>query len=168
MIITYNQILHLPIFAIRDQANLGRVSEIIIDNNKLSIAALVVSSSWLAKSIKVVPSTDMIELLKEAILVSNETAKIDVEEIPRIKKYIKSRLYGLGQKVFTEKGRYLGRVNDFMVESTSLEIKNFYVKHLFFERIISSSSVIEFTGRKIVIKDELKSILVSETANALD
>ena len=155
MLLVYSKILSLPVVDLRNREKVGHVSDIIIDKNSLKVAALEVSAGnffWPKKIFVCWP--DIVHLLKEAVVVSDENSANDLIDLPKIGRLISEKYYGLNQTVETESKKNVGRVFDYLIDALGGSIAKIYVKSMFNERIIPAAKIIEYTGRKFIIKDD--------------
>ena len=172
MILKYSSIIGLPVADLKDQSHVGKVSEVIIDPCSVSIAAVAVEQpSWLFSKSRFVIKLDVVYLLKNGVIIEDAESLIDREESVNIERLIKSNNFGIGQKVVTSSGILLGHVYDFLVESESLSITKFYIKHLLRERIISIDKIESVDGKLITVKDnqnlaKIKTMPLQETLAA--
>lgn len=169
MIIRYSQILHTPVVEIKNQSRLGIVEELILQKSNLNILAATVKIYPLLPIHKVITSDDIVEIAKEAVIVQNEDSISDIKENVRIADALKGNAKGVGQKVVTKSGKYLGRVFDYTVESSACALVSIYVKYLISVRIISRAAIIDFDKDKIVVEDDFEAVkasILAETQTA--
>jgi uncharacterized protein YrrD len=164
MIIKYSQIIHSPVVEIKNQSRLGIVEEIILRKSNLNILAAVVRIYPILPIRKVITSDDIVEIAKEAVIVQSEDSISDIKENVRIAEALKGNAKGVGQKVVTKSGKYLGRVFDYTVESTACALVSIYVKYLISVRIISRAAIVDFDKDKIVVEDDFETIKASVLA----
>lgn len=167
MIVRYTSIIGSLVAELKDQTKVGQISEIIIDNNKLSIAAIALDLPfWSFEKNKFILSFDIVHLLKDGAIINSENSIIDLEESILLQRMIKEKYFGIGQRVVTSNGTYIGRVYDFLIESDNLTITKFYVKNILAERIIPVSKVISLEGKTITIRDNYTSNRIENVAMA--
>jgi uncharacterized protein YrrD len=165
MILTYTKIVDQNIYELKSQHKLGKVSEIIIKKSNLSIYGVILQNdSFLGRNVKVVNAADIVELTPNGVLVKDEDSVTSLKDNLRMKEAIDHKYFGIGQKVYTRKGKYIGKVFDFTISSDTLEITKFYTKSLLAERIIASAAIVEFNKKKIVIKNDYESVAVAAVA----
>jgi len=159
MLLSYSKIISLPVVDLQNRIKVGTVSDIIIDKNSLKVAALIVNAGnffWPKKTYVCWP--DIVHVLKEAVVVTDENSANDLTDLPKIGRLISEKCYGLNQTVETESGKNIGRVFDYLIDSLSGHLAKIYVKNIFNERIIPVTKIIEFTGRKFIIKNDKTAI----------
>lgn len=165
MLIRYSKIINSPIYEVRTNTFLGSVSEIIFDFDNLKIIGLIVKGNeYFFKKGAGISATNIIELSAEnAVYVDNEHALTPLEELIRIKKKYDDKNCGVGQRVETKSGKKIGKVYEILFENKSLNLKKFYVKNVFSERIITDSSIISIDNKKITIKDDYEAVRIGAT-----
>lgn len=154
MIIKYSSLIGSLAAELKDQTRLGKVAEVVIDNQTLCLAAIVLKQPFLfyTKNKFVLPM-DIVYLLKDGVIAKDLESLIDQNESVKIDKLVKAKSYGIGQKVVTDTGEQLGHVYDFVIDTESLSITKFYVKQLIHDRIIPIDKVMSMEARTITIKD---------------
>jgi len=155
MMLLYSKIIGGPVAEIKTQSRSGEIADLFINNEDLSVAGIIVKIHHLFMSDKkVVNSTDIVQLLKDGAIIRDSESLCDIEDLIRLKKLYENKSYGLSQKVITKSGQFVGRVYDYMIDSTTMTIRKFYVKKLISEVIIPTSKVIEMEGKTITIKED--------------
>jgi len=158
MIVKYTSIVGSVVAELRDQTKIGRISEVVIDSNKISITAFAIDMPfWSFQKNKFVLGIDVVHLLRDGVIIDDVESIIEPGESIQLEKMIKAKCFGIGQRVETSSGEHIGTVYDFLVETDNLAITKFYIKQLFSERIISKDNVLAFDGKTIKIKDNYAS-----------
>jgi sporulation protein YlmC with PRC-barrel domain len=165
VILKYSSIIGSLVAELRDQTKIGKVSEVIIDKEKLEIAALAVEQSFIffSKS-KFVLKMDIISLLKDGVIITDQDSIIDLKGSVKLEKLVKGKNFGIGQRVFTDNGKMIGTVYDYLVETNTLSITKLYVKHLVKEFIIPVEKILSFEGKVITIKDSYNASRIERAA----
>lgn len=162
MLLPYSKIVGSPIIDLKTQSKLGEVSEIVIKKSDISLHGLILrGSSILSRKTNVVAASDIVEIIKGAVVVSDIDSVVDFDEAIRLKEAFLKGFHGIGQKVVTKNGKTIGKVFDYLVQSDTNLIVKFYVKNLLSEKIIGRNSVISFEKNKIVIKDDFEEIRIA-------
>ncbi|MEI7792910.1 MAG: PRC-barrel domain-containing protein [Candidatus Berkelbacteria bacterium] len=107
---------------------------------------------------------DVLKILKKNIVIRDESAISEIKDLVRVKTLIDDGFFGVGQKVQTESGQYLGRLYDFLVDSDNLVITKLYIKGLANERIIPATSIVSIEPKIITVKDPLDAIEATREA----
>lgn len=155
MMVLYSKLIGAPVAELKDQTKVGEISDFIIENAGLTLAGAIISQdNFLFSKKKVISSIDFIQLLKKGVIIGDENAIAELSEIGKLETLYKNKNYGIGQKVITKSGQYVGHVFDYLIDAPTLAIRKFYIKKLFNERIIPVTSVISFEGKIITIKED--------------
>jgi sporulation protein YlmC with PRC-barrel domain len=151
----------MPVAELKDQTRLGKVSEVVIDNEKLSVAALVLQQPnlFFLKN-KFILAIDIVYLLKNGLIIKDDESLVDQNESVNVDRLVKEKCFGIGQKVITDSGEYLGHVYDFMIESETLSITRLLIKKMMQDRIIQTDKVITMTGKIITVKDNYAGVRI--------
>lgn len=163
MIISYSQIVGKDILAIDEQKTVGKISDIVIQKNDLKIKGFVLHSSFFFNSPKAISFGDIVEVDQKAVVTQNQNNVLSLKELVSMDKAIKSKLYGLKQRVVTKSGKDIGYVYDYTIESSSGMIYSLYVKKYFSEKIIPRSIILEIKNNKYLIEDDYELIKNSAT-----
>lgn len=164
MIVKYSQIIHSPVLELKGQTRLGVASDLVIQKSDLSIKAVIVKYGLLNVNTRVATNTDIIELNSGSVIVRDDGSVVSLSEAERVREAISDKMYGIGQRVNTKSGKYIGRVYDYTLDNTTLSLHKLYVKSLLDERIISVSSIIKFEGKNIKVKDDFELITAAGPA----
>ena len=156
MIVRYSQVVHSPIVEIRSQSLLGKVSEVVLQKSDFSVKAVLFKSSPLSLERRVVTETDILEITPQAVLVNDENSSESLSESPRVQQSLKTKSFGVGQKVVTKSKKRVGRVVDFTFDSQIMKIQNLYVKSMLSDRIIPSTVIEKVEGKTITISDDFE------------
>jgi len=169
MLILYSKLIGAPIAEIKEAAKLGSITDFVINNDDLTIAAAIVKSGLpLVSKKKVVSATDFVRIFKDGIIINNKDAVLGLDEVVRITNLCDRKCYGLAQKVVTKSNKYIGHVYDYLINSNTGAIQKFYIKKLLSDRIIPASAVITMEGKLITIKDDKPYVFVPTVETALD
>lgn len=155
MMALYSKLIGTPLAELKNQSKIGDIADFIINNEDLTIAGVIVrKENWLFSKNKVVSSTDIVSLLKKGIIVNDEDAVAELSEISKLDRLYEKKNYGIAQRVVTKSGQYVGHVFDYLIDTTSLSIRKFYIKRLFRELLIPVGSIVSFEGKTITIKED--------------
>lgn len=154
MIINYSQIVGSQIVAMREQQAVGKVADLVLQKSDLKIKAVLLDKTFFFNPQKVVTFGDIIEYDKNALIIQNSDQIVNLEEVVTVAKAVKSKSYGVRQKVFTKSKKIVGYVYDYSIESSNGMLYNLYVKYLLADRLIARSSILEFTGNSFIIEDD--------------
>lgn len=158
MVTLYSKIVGAPVFEMVNQEKVGTVFDLIYGPDKLSLAGIVFNKGIFERKTNVVSVHNLVEISTKdvAILVDNFDAVQDLDDLVRLKNKSEKGFCGIGQKVFTKSGQYVGKVYDVLIDCHSFELKKFYIKNLLSDRIVAHSAVLEFEPKRIVIKDDFE------------
>lgn len=101
---------------------------------------------------------------REVMTIHNFDSIVQAEDILRAHEILESGIMLRGSKVETEKGKYLGRVTDYAVDTNTFDLRRIEVAKAFlglirFEtRLIPAKEIVEILPGKIVVKEDMKVI----------
>lgn len=154
MLINYSKIINSNIVEIKTQSKLGQISDLIIQKTGLKISGMTLKRGFLERNTRVINTTDIVGLANGAVVVQDEDSVSVLNDNVRMKESYDDGFRGIHQRVVTKSGKNIGIVFDYLVESETLSIAKFYIRTLLSEKIIGISQVVEFSGKKLIIKDE--------------
>jgi len=156
MILRYTKLIGLPIFELREQTKLGAINDLLIDRSGQKISGFLLESPILSfKKPLIVLDLDVIEILKDVVLVKDEKSVIPISESLSAQELLRKRFVGINQRIESETGQYLGKAYDYLIDSKTLGVTKFYAKKVFKEIVVPSINIVEFLGHKIIVKDNL-------------
>lgn len=166
MMSLYSKIINSPVVELKTQTQIGVVDDLIIHKTKLEVYGIILKrTSFLNfKETEVISGTDILEMNSQAVVVNNYDAVIPLSESIRLKEAINQKYYGIYQRIVSKKGKNIGLVYDYLVDSSTQKITKFYCRTFLSEKIISSNSVIDMEGKKIIIKDEFETKKIIDPA----
>jgi len=158
MITRYSQVLHTPVITLDEQKNLGVVSDIVLNKTDFIIKAFIVRTMPIIPIRKVVSFSDVVEIASNAVLVQNNDAISEMRDSVRVREALKAKAHGIGQRVYTKSGKFVGVVYDYTIHSETGKIIKLYIKTWLSDRIIGTETIFKVKGKKIIIKDEFETI----------
>lgn len=165
MLLNYSKIIGLPVADLQNENNIGSIKEILF-NSECAVVGFMLRSAFLSLSDdrKIIPSDIVVSLSKDGLTIRKGEDIAEMSEMVRLKGIVSHRLFGVNQKVATAGGEQVGTVYDYLIESTTLAIVKFYVRHLWQEKIIPVSQIVGFETNKIIIKDNSNTVPASDPA----
>ncbi len=110
------------------------------------------------------PLIDIQRFEAEEVIVASEGRLVVVDDLPRVKKLLESPLKLLDARVFTESGRFLGKVVDVVFDEHSGEILKYYVARPFLLSplkaylVVDRREVLRVEKRGVIVKDPEKKV----------
>lgn len=155
MFIPYSKIIGLPVFAVKNQSLAGHIVDVVLKKTAFEPQGFIIKISPLPLTKhKVISSTDVIELSNQGLVVDNENSISDLKDAVRLRETIEDGYIGIGQKVYTESGKRIGKVFDYLVSVPDLSINKIYVKNMISERILPVSLIRSYKKDIIIVVDD--------------
>ncbi len=148
-----NQILGLPIISIADGGEVGNVKSLVINPDKGSVDFLTIEHEDWQVSVKAIPFKKVIGIGEYAVTVENESAIIDLNEIPIANQLVNKKIKILNTKMMTRKGELIGEVNEYFLDDNTGDIMGMLLTTKEKQVALSSEAVITF-GKDIIIVSE--------------
>ncbi|MBU1992240.1 hypothetical protein KKG51_00865 [Patescibacteria group bacterium] len=153
----------MPIL-IEDSARpVGRVHDLIVDPENGNLIAFTANS----RGNKVIAPRDVLKFGRHLLIRDHEDI-CDTGDILRVSEVQERAVPIMKNKVEAEKGEYLGRVFDYVVDTKAQKLIKLYVAKSLLGllrvdvRIISAKYIVEITPNVILIKDSLAKIPIEE------
>lgn len=156
MLIEYSKLVGLPVFNLENQDRVAELVGFFVDEDDGKLEVLIAKTYGLIKRMKFISTKEITELLKDALIIQDSESLVDPAEMVRFNKKYKKRSRIIGEKVITKNGDLIGKVHDFVIESSTLSITRLYVKKFLDQRIIHASAIIKIERDKITIKDKFE------------
>lgn len=142
---------------------IGQITKPIIDPDHLKIIAFYTGGGPIPRSgANILDSSSIREYSKYGIVIDSTDELVDPEDVVKISKILKLNFDLIGLKVETKKGSKLGKVSDYIVNSSDFIVQQIVVKRpvlksfLDPELIIHRREIVEITDYKVIVKDEEK------------
>jgi len=144
------------VISIQTQKNLGKIKRGVVDPDTGRLVAFelktALTRNWLAL-------VDVREYGEDEILINSEGKLLILDDLPRVKKLLQSSLKVVQAKVFTESGRFLGRVSDVVFDEHSGEIIKYYIAQPFLLNPLRAYLILD---RKQILRVERKGLIVKD------
>lgn len=149
-------LLGASVISAQTQKRLGAIKRGVVDPDTGKIIAFelktVLKENWLAL-------VDIQEYEGNEVLIASEGRLAVIDDMPRLKKLLDSFCKVLEAKVFTESGRFLGRVSDVVFDEHSGEILKYYIARPFLFSPLKAYLVLD---RREVLRVEKKGLIVKD------
>lgn len=151
----------VPILSLHMGGAIARIERAIIDPDSLKIVAFEVDGGAVdSETGNILGVSSIREVAKMGMIIDSVDELYDLEDVERVRKIAELNFNLIGLKVETKKGRRLGKVRDFVVNTDNFMILQIAVERPLLkaltdsELLIGRSQIREITDYKIVVKDE--------------
>ncbi len=157
----FSELIGLPLVSRADKHAVGRVWEFFLDPDTGKLLGVFTTHR------QIIVPMDLGRILDGQWEVHSCDAPLEEEELVRLNKIPKPKRRLIHKPVVTRSGHYLGRVEDFEIDLTTLTLTRLHVtrKALFWvmeERMIERKQILRITEKAVVVKDGV--IKVAEKA----
>lgn len=121
-----SELIGKPIVSTDNGAVLGNVHEFGVDTAQQKIIALVIAGEGLFSKGKAVRA-ESVGNVSDNVTVPSSQAVISIEQIPNLKALLEQHIKLHNLLVVTQSGHRVGHIEDYAVDSTTLEIKEYYL-----------------------------------------
>lgn len=141
-------IIGLPVFTLAEGKELGKITEILVNPGRGTVAALVVENTT-----KIVTFSSIKSIGKDAVVIDSASQLIELSEHRSIERWKEIRI--VDSKVITSAGRYMGQVGDFLLDMLTGKIISCMATDPEGERsAIPASRIVTFGKDALIVVDE--------------
>jgi uncharacterized protein YrrD len=159
MLLQASHIFRMPVASLEDNAKIGDVKLILIDKKLLKVAGFIIHFGGIFSGKNLLLSeTDILDIDKNGVVIRSKENLIDPTEVLRIKKLVDERFNLFGLRARTKSKKNLGKISDFVLDSTAMQIVKFHINHTLEDRIIDLSKVVKVSNKEIVFEDDIEEI----------
>lgn len=155
-------------------APIAQLSSAVIDPSNLNIVAYSLSGGLVNnRPENYLRTADIREFSPIGMIIDSIDDLVDPNEIIKIRDILKLNFHLIGHKVVTKKGKKLGKVSDFTIDSATFSIYQLIVQRPLFsgltdpELTINRSQIIEIDDYKVVIKNDQEEVHVPATKQTI-
>lgn len=148
---------NVPIMSLQTGSEIARTEDFIIDPRDLMIKAIYCKGARLDFYPAVLYIDDVREYGRIGIIVDSADKLMDPSELVRLQEILKFNFRLIGKKVIDERGRKLGTVSDYSIESQSYMVSKLVVAPPVLkilqsaEKLIDRNQIVEINEREIVV-----------------
>ena len=171
MLVIGSKVLGMPVLSLHMGGEIARTTKAIIDPEDLMVRAYTLSGAVIDNDPEVgqiLDTRDVREYSSEGLIVDSADRFVNQEDVIRIDEIMKLNFDLIGLKVVTSKGKKLGKVVDYTLDSNTFMIYQIIVQRPLMESFIdpqltiNRSQITEIDDYKITIKHDKQQIKVSE------
>jgi uncharacterized protein YrrD len=159
MLILATQIQDSPILSIRNGHPVAMAGSMLINADKLEVAAVFCKSPGWRGQDHVLLLRDIREFSRSGIIIDSLEDIEDIGEIIRLGDVVERNYQVIGKAVVTEGGHKLGKVEDYSVDTINNLIQKIYIKPSLLKNLMVNNLVVD---RNNIIKAEDNKIIVSD------
>jgi len=151
------QLRRVPIFGFQTGAQIGITTDLIIDPDKLRLAAF--SCQGHGQATRLLLPQDVRQSGPDGFIVDSEDTLAEPDDIVRLQPLLKRPFKLIGLVVVTQLGQRLGRVEEFTLDPSDYRIQKIHVHRPILRSlwegslVIDRSQITEITHRQLVVKD---------------
>lgn len=159
------KLISMPIVSIEEGLQIGSVRGLIVNSDKMEIAAIVLDKRGWFKEQKIIPYSKVKSIGMDALTIDQSSNVQKPINLPEILKLIKEKANPIGARVITESGTVLGLVDEYNINEetgkiVSLEISGKFLESLFKGKALLSAEHIRKIGvHAIVVKNGAETLL---------
>lgn len=154
-----SSLIDIPVMSLQTGYRLAKTAQAVIDPEDLKIVAYKVEGSMLSEKPSLLSVQDIREIGSIGMIIDSNDEFIGIDDVVSIKKIYELHFPLLNMQVMTKSGSKIGKVDDYVIESTNFYIKQISIKPSLIKsinntgRLIDRSQIIEINNKNIVIKD---------------
>lgn len=151
------KLLTLPVISLSDGEELGKVQGVVIDPERISLAAFILDyRKGFLKEPRVIPFEQITSFGDYAITIKDSSACERASQLPHLGSLFRRPPRLLGAKVLTEDGNLLGSVDEFTFDPVSgkidgIELTNSFLNSLVHGKTMLAGNAILTIGKNAII-----------------
>lgn len=151
-------LLNRPVLSLRIGRPIATTLGPVINPNNLKIEGFYCQEQK-SRQVRILLSLDIRDIMPQGIVVNDQDALSEPEELVRLKDIINLGFDVMGRQVITVTKAKIGKVSEYAVEVDGLFIQKIYVSQSLFKSLgggnlgIDRSQIVEITDKHIVIND---------------
>ncbi len=159
MLVLSKSLVERPVLSLRTGGAVAYTFQAIINPNNLKIEGFYCVDSFDRKRQLVLVQRDIRETLPAGLVIDDHSVLVEPEELVRLKKVMDLRFELIGKHVVSDRGKKMGKVNDYATEPDSMTIKKLYVTQTLLKNLtggslsIDRTQIVEITNKKIVVRE---------------
>ncbi|MBM7701351.1 PRC-barrel domain-containing protein [Metabacillus iocasae] len=157
------EIINLPIISITEGVEIGQVKSIIINPDKFSVDFLTTQQEDWQIGVKAIPFKKVIGVGEYAVTVENDSAIMDLSEIPIANELFNKKISLIGSRVMTRKGELLGEISEYHVNDDNGDLVGLSLKIKGEEVILPITEVITLGKQMVIVSEHAKENFVVVT-----
>jgi uncharacterized protein YrrD len=168
MIRFFSKLEDLPIISLRSSVKLAKIEDLFFDFDKGKILGVYVKKStplfFVSSKLYLIRAENILEW-SNAVYIQSEDNIDEIDDLLSMKERLDSDFSIFGLKVFTKKGKYMGKVDDILMETVTMSLRKILIKKKTFfsssEQLTPAKEIISITKDRITIKNPVKKVKVS-------
>jgi len=151
-------IVGVSIMSLGSGKSVAKVSDVLIDPDNLTIAAVVCSPPSRGDSLLLLPQ-DIHDFSFSSITIQSEDDLMTDEDMVKLRDLIGINYSLIGKKVKTDLGRKLGVITEFVIDDKTFSIQKLHVRPSIVkllkdsDLIVSRTQVVELNDNEVIVKD---------------
>jgi uncharacterized protein YrrD len=156
MFIEAKKLIGLPVAALDVASKIAEIQKILVDPNSGNVLGFLVSAGGLFSPKKIVSAVDIREWDPNGLITDSVENLVGPAEIVRVKEVLDQKIDLFGMKAKTKKGKNLGNIEDFLIDTATTTVMKYYVKDLVLKsRVFPSDKVVKIEKNTIVFDDDI-------------
>lgn len=156
-----SSIINLPIFALDTKTRVGQVYDLIVDPQTGRILAFLIKKKGIFRIAKILATEDIYNLEANTVVIEKADLITPPEEVVRAKQVLQDKIKIINNKVISESGTYLGKVENFVFDSANYILVKLYVKTGILQDLFKGELIIPWGKIHSITKDAI--IVFDET-----
>lgn len=156
MLIEFSKLSGLPIGMLDEARKGGEVIRVVFDHQQMKVIGFLIKAGGLFSGDKVVSLMDVVSIDRGGVVIGSAEDILAKGEIVRVGKILKKNAKLIGLRVYGKDGKFLGFLNNGVIETQTGDLVRIYVGFLWRKFIFSKSQIVEFSEKKVVIDTDSK------------
>lgn len=147
------EVLFKEVVSIKEGNSLGRIRTPVVDGARQRIIGFIVDDQQWYLETKIVLFASIRGMQQEVVTVDDDSSIVPVKTMYKIHPYLKDNVQLVGIKIFSEAGRLLGEIEDFVFNHQTGKIETYLIRDNFMS--IGWKDVYSIGKGMLIVKDGL-------------
>ena len=143
------ELISLPLITLNNRKQIGEIKDLIYNPLENKVAGYIVESGGWLRDSRVLLHSDIIRREDEGIFVADESVIKGIKSVNILKKMVEEKRDIRGLRVECEDGRYLGVIQDLVLDETTGEITGYEISDGVIQDLLNGRVTIPNAGISI-------------------
>ncbi|HRF28241.1 MAG TPA: hypothetical protein PL051_01190 [Candidatus Saccharibacteria bacterium] len=159
MLVAYDRFIGSPVMSLQTGSELARTIRALIDPRDLTVLAYELEGPMLTEHPSFLRVLDVREFSNIGIIVDSSDEFVGLDDVIKLKEVYNFHFDLIGLKVVDKRGRKLGKVTGYTVDSDSFVLQQLRVQRPLLqsfnetELLINRSQIVELSDQQVVVED---------------
>ncbi len=159
MLVSYNRFIGSPVMSLQTGSELARTNRVLVDPRDLTVVAYELEGPMLSEHPSFIRILDIREFSNIGIIIDSSDEFVGLDDVIKLKEVYDFHFDLVGLKVVDKRGRKLGKVSGYTIDSDSFVVQQLSVQRPLLqsfnetELLINRSQIVELSDQQVIVED---------------